>query len=185
VDAQGEEPVNYLSNVWDWLADAAHWHGPEGVPQRLLEHLQICAVSLLFALLIAVPIGLVLGHYRRGGFLVINIANLGRAVPALAILLIAVLTFGIKSPPRYLTTIGIVSFPAFIALVAWPLWRMPRGVGGPSRPMPPIARRPKRRWGGRRVPWGCPSTCGPRRGSAPTWPRPPGCGSLRAGCGRC
>jgi osmoprotectant transport system permease protein len=110
--------MSYLSSVRDWVTDGAHWHGVEGIPNRLVEHIEISLVSLLFAILIALPIGLVLGHFRRGGFAVLSVGNLGRAIPALSILLLAVLVFGVGDPPRVLTSIGIVSIPAFIALVA-------------------------------------------------------------------
>jgi osmoprotectant transport system permease protein len=110
--------VSYFSDVWEWVTDSANWQGQDGVPHRMLQHLQISVVSLVAALLVAVPVGLVLGHLRRGGFVAINLANLGRAVPSLAILLMAVLAFGIGDPPPYLTSIGVVSIPAFLALVA-------------------------------------------------------------------
>jgi len=100
--------LSYFGDVSDWLTDASHWHGTDGVPHRLFEHVQISAISLAIAVLIAIPIGLVLGHFRRGGFLAVNIANLGRAIPALSILLFAVLVFGIGDPPKYLTSIGVV-----------------------------------------------------------------------------
>ena len=109
--------MNYFENVYDWLTDATHWSGPEGVPHRFVQHVQICAISLVVALIIAIPIGVVLGHFRRGGFLAVQVSNIGRAVPAIAILLIAVLAFGIADPPEYLTSIGVVSIPAFLALV--------------------------------------------------------------------
>src|SRR5690348_14417112 len=104
---------SYLSTVWDWLSDGSHWTGREGVPHRMLEHVQISAISLLIAIVVAVPVGLILGHYRKGGFLAVNIANLGRAIPAISILLLAVLVWGIKDPPKWLTSIGVVSIPAF------------------------------------------------------------------------
>jgi osmoprotectant transport system permease protein len=110
--------MSYFSDVWEWLTDGAHWRGDDGVPNRLVEHIEICVISLVIAVAVAVPIGLVLGHYRRGGFAAVNIANLGRAIPALSILLLAVLRFGIGDPPQWLTTIGVTSLPAFIALVA-------------------------------------------------------------------
>jgi osmoprotectant transport system permease protein len=109
---------SYFGSVLDWLGESAHWRGDEGVPNRLLEHIQISIVSLVVAVAIALPLGLILGHYQRGGFAAVNLANLGRAIPALSILLIAVLVFGIGDPPRFLTSIGVVSTPAFIALVA-------------------------------------------------------------------
>jgi osmoprotectant transport system permease protein len=110
--------VDYFDSVREWLADGSHWTGPEGIPNRMWQHVQISLVSLVFALLIAVPLGLVLGHYRKGGFVALNVSNVGRALPAIAILLMAVLAFGIGDPPPYLTAIGVVSIPAFIALVA-------------------------------------------------------------------
>jgi osmoprotectant transport system permease protein len=109
---------SYFGNVIDWITDSSHWRGSDGVPHRLVEHLEISAVSLVIALLIAIPLGLVLGHFRRGGFAAVNVANLGRAIPALSILLLAVSIWGISDPPHWLRSIGVVSFPAFIALVA-------------------------------------------------------------------
>lgn len=110
--------TSYFGSVLDWLGDGANWHGTEGVPHRFLEHIQISLVSLVIAVVISVPIGLFFGHLRKGGFVVVNIANLGRAIPSFSILLLAVLLWGIGNPPRVLTSIGIVSFPAFVALVA-------------------------------------------------------------------
>jgi osmoprotectant transport system permease protein len=110
--------MTYFGDVWEWVTNSEHWHGDEGIPNRFFEHVQISAISLVIAVLIALPLGLLIGHFRRGGFVVLNIANLGRAIPAFSILLLAVLQFGIKDPPEYLETIGIVSVPAFLALVA-------------------------------------------------------------------
>ena len=45
--------------------------------------------------LIALPIGIALGHYGRFGDLAINISNVGRAVPSFAILVIAFQIFGL------------------------------------------------------------------------------------------
>jgi osmoprotectant transport system permease protein len=109
--------MSYFADVWTWLADGSHWHGGEGVPHRFLEHIQISLISLVIAVVIALPLGLVLGHFHRGGFVAVNVANVGRAIPAISILLFAVLVFGVGDPPSYLRHIGVVSIPAFIALV--------------------------------------------------------------------
>jgi osmoprotectant transport system permease protein len=110
--------VNYLSSVYDWLTTAANWRGGDGVPHRFVEHLQISVAPIVLAVLVAVPIGLLIGHYRKGEFAAVNIANIGRAIPALAILLLAVTLWGIASPPGFLRAIGIVSIPTFLALLA-------------------------------------------------------------------
>jgi osmoprotectant transport system permease protein len=75
-----------LGDLVHWLTDPANWQGPHGIPVRLLEHIELSAISLIVALLIALPIALYLGHTGRWGFIAINVANVGRALPSLALL---------------------------------------------------------------------------------------------------
>jgi osmoprotectant transport system permease protein len=77
-----------MSGVWGWLTDGAHWHGEDGIPNRLVEHLQVSATALLLAMLIALPVGIALGHLGRGGFLAVNVGNVGRAIPTFGLLVI-------------------------------------------------------------------------------------------------
>ena len=67
-----------VASVVRWLTAAAHWHGRAGIPRRLVEHLTMSGAAVLTALVIALPVGLVLGHLRRGGFLAVNVSNVGR-----------------------------------------------------------------------------------------------------------
>ncbi|MBA3347039.1 MAG: ABC transporter permease subunit [Actinobacteria bacterium] len=53
---------------------------------KTLEHLVLSGAALAVALLIAVPVGVFLGHLHRGSFLAINLANVGRALPSLAVI---------------------------------------------------------------------------------------------------
>ena len=69
-----------------WLTDPANWSGPNGIPVRLGEHVAISLVSLFIALAIALPAGLAVGHTRRGTGVAVSIANIGRAVPTLALI---------------------------------------------------------------------------------------------------
>ncbi|MGZ8607573.1 MAG: ABC transporter permease [Actinomycetota bacterium] len=75
--------------VWAWLTDAANWSGSSGIPARILEHLEISGTAMLIAVAVAIPAGLAIGHTRRGEFVAVQIANLGRAIPSFAILSIA------------------------------------------------------------------------------------------------
>jgi osmoprotectant transport system permease protein len=77
-----------MSGVWGWLTDGAHWHGSEGIPTRLVEHLQVSASAVLLAMLVAFPVGVVLGHLGRWGFLAVNVGNVGRAIPTFGLLII-------------------------------------------------------------------------------------------------
>ena len=60
-----------------------------------LETLKIASLAMLIALVIAIPIGIWLGHIHRGSFLAINLGNLWRALPSLAVLAIGVAFLGI------------------------------------------------------------------------------------------
>jgi len=110
--------VGFVGRMFDWFTDPAHWSGAEGIPHLLWQHVQISAISVVAALVVALPVGLALGHLRRGGFVAVNLSNVGRALPAIAILLIAVLRFGIGAPPAWMRSVGIGSIPPFLALVA-------------------------------------------------------------------
>jgi len=85
--------MNTFAEVFDWLTAPAHWSGPNGIPVRLLEHLELSAVALVLACVVAIPVGLYVGHARRLEFLAVSIANLGRSIPSFAILVLAYLLF--------------------------------------------------------------------------------------------
>ena len=80
--------------VWGWLTDGAHWHGPDGITTRLLEHLEYSLVSLLVAAVIAIPLGLVIGHTGRGRVVGVGITGAMRAIPSLGLLFVSVMTLG-------------------------------------------------------------------------------------------
>ncbi|MFZ3554622.1 ABC transporter permease [Streptomyces sp. BH055] len=84
--------MKLLSDSWNWLADSAHWAGDNGVWHRLAQHVTLTVVCLVISCLIALPIALVLGHLGKGGALAVNIANVGRAVPTFAVLVLLLLT---------------------------------------------------------------------------------------------
>jgi osmoprotectant transport system permease protein len=75
-----------LGDLARWLTDPANWQGSHGIPVRVLEHIELSGLSVLVALLIAMPIALYFGHTGRAGFVAINVANVGRALPSLALL---------------------------------------------------------------------------------------------------
>jgi osmoprotectant transport system permease protein len=65
--------------------------GQPGLPtlsHLALETLKVGAIGVAISVLIAVPLGIWLGHIHRGSFLAINIGNIGRALPSLAVLAI-------------------------------------------------------------------------------------------------
>ena len=100
-----------MSTVWRWLTDGAHWQGYDGVPRRILEHLEYSAIALAIAAALAVPLGLYVGHTGRGRFLAVNAAGALRAIPSLGLLFIAVIVLG----PRLSGELSFLA-PALVVL---------------------------------------------------------------------
>ena len=82
--------MQLLLQVLAWFADPVHWQGADGMPVRVLEHVAASGLSVLAAAVIALPVGLVVGHTGRGTFIVSSVANLGRALPSFALLLMLI-----------------------------------------------------------------------------------------------
>jgi osmoprotectant transport system permease protein len=119
VGARGEKKelgVGFLGDVVNWFSDGSHWSGNDGVIHRMTEHVQISVVSIVVAALIALPIGFLIGHVRKGGIAAVNISNIGRALPSFALLILMVQIFGLGEPSGAFSFIG--SFPTFVVLVA-------------------------------------------------------------------
>jgi osmoprotectant transport system permease protein len=86
--------VSFLSYAWDWLNQPAQWHGSDGITIRILEQLYYTGLALLIAALIAIPLGILIGHTGRGAVLVVNLANAWRAIPTLGLLVLLAVTLG-------------------------------------------------------------------------------------------
>jgi osmoprotectant transport system permease protein len=104
--------MSIVSDVFAWFADPDNWTGPSGLLARLREHIVLSAAATGAAFLLTFPPATWLGHRRRGGFVFVNLANLGRAIPSLAILLLAVQWLGLEEWP----VVGSVT--AFLTLTA-------------------------------------------------------------------
>jgi osmoprotectant transport system permease protein len=78
--------VNFISETVTWLTSPGNWEGPNGIPGRLTEHIEMSVVVMLIAIAIALPVGLAIGHTRRGVTLAVGLANIGRAIPTFAMM---------------------------------------------------------------------------------------------------
>jgi osmoprotectant transport system permease protein len=102
--------MNLLSD----LLDPTHWAGSQGIPTRLVEHLGYTALTLVIALVIAIPVGAWIGHTGRGGFVVVGLANGLRALPTLGLLVLIVgaTGLGLLGP---ITALVILAVPPILA----------------------------------------------------------------------
>jgi osmoprotectant transport system permease protein len=78
----------------DWLLNPSHWTGEDGILALIAQHLAYTGASLLVAIVIGVPLGLYVGHTRRGTFFIAGLANALRALPTLGLIVLLVILFG-------------------------------------------------------------------------------------------
>ena len=55
-----------LMEVIAWFTDPANWSGTSGIPNRVVEHIELSVLAILIGCLIAIPVGLFIGHTGRG-----------------------------------------------------------------------------------------------------------------------
>lgn len=87
--------MSVAQQAWAWLTDPVNWSGPAGIPIRTLEHVGYTALAVAVAALIAVPLGIYIGHTGRGRTLALAVTGGLRAMPTLGLLTLIVLLAGI------------------------------------------------------------------------------------------
>lgn len=92
-------PMGFLQEALSYLFTAANWSGPAGLLARTVEHLEYTVLALFFSALIAIPVGMLIGHTGRGTFIVVTGVNALRALPTLGVLLLGVLLWGLGLVP--------------------------------------------------------------------------------------
>ncbi|WP_375400650.1 ABC transporter permease [uncultured Amnibacterium sp.] len=100
-----------------WIFDGANWASVNsglGIGGEILAHLFLSVICILIAIVIAVPIGLYIGHTGRGRGLAIVVANVVRAFPTLGLLSILLLLFGLGLPPTVFVFV-LLGLPPLLA----------------------------------------------------------------------
>ncbi len=75
------------------------------------QQLLISAIALAISMAIAVPVGVWLGHIHKGSFLAINLSNIGRALPSLAVIAIAISPLGLGRSTLLLALVALAVPP--------------------------------------------------------------------------
>jgi osmoprotectant transport system permease protein len=87
-----------INGIWNWLTDSANWNSTDGIPARLLEHLGYSFGAVAIAFVIALPLGLYIGHTGKGAGVIVGTANSVRALPTVGLLYLVVLLLQAKLP---------------------------------------------------------------------------------------
>ena len=107
-----------VEQIVAFLTDAANWQGQSGIPDRILEHLGISFLAVLTASALALPLGFYIGHTGRLQLLGINLANVGRAVPSYAVMVMLLpVMLGLAPVLGYDPSLGLTFLPIFLAMV--------------------------------------------------------------------
>jgi len=108
-----------VDNLWQgllWLFDPETHQGRYALGTLFLEHLALTFLALIPALLIALPLGAVIGATRKGAGFVFGFSSLSRALPTLGLLLALVLWLGVTQ--RLLATSIALAIIAFAPVLA-------------------------------------------------------------------
>ena len=106
--------MNFLTQALSYLFTADNWLGPVGLAARTLEHLEYTAAAVAVSALVAVPLGLIVGHTGRGTLVVVSLVNALRALPTLGVLLLAVLLWGLGLVPP-IVALMLLGIPPLLA----------------------------------------------------------------------
>ncbi len=110
IDLVAQVAVPRDIGVFEWLLDPDSWTGEGGILQSTLDTLVLCGAVLAVAVALAVPLGAVLGHYRKGEVAATGFVSFGRAVPTFALA-------GLLVPISLRNGWGFEPWPIFLALL--------------------------------------------------------------------
>jgi osmoprotectant transport system permease protein len=106
--------VNLFADALAWIADGAHWGGPDGIDHRIVQHLLVTFAAVAIAAVLAIPLGILIGHTGRGRLVVVALAGAVRAVPTLGLLTLLGLALGIGLQAPLLALVAL-AFPSLLA----------------------------------------------------------------------
>jgi osmoprotectant transport system permease protein len=78
-----------------------------------LNHIALSGAAMLLAAVVAVPLGLYLGHYGKGEFAAINASNVGRAIPTLVLLAVFIAYLGVGFIP-IMVSLSLLALPPIL-----------------------------------------------------------------------
>ncbi|MFE1436749.1 ABC transporter permease [Streptomyces griseoaurantiacus] len=106
--------MNVLHFINAFFSDSAHWHGYDGIPHRLLEHVQYSLMALAIAAAIGLPVGLITGHTGRGGTMLALIATAARALPSFGLLVLMFVLLGLGMLPVMIPLVVLAIPPILV-----------------------------------------------------------------------
>lgn len=123
-----------FAEAFAWLVDPANWSGGKSIPVRVGVHLLFCVGAVLGAALVAVPLGLFVGHTGRGGVVLVGGSNALRALPTLGLVTFLYLITG-GGTVGVLIALIVLAVPPILAGTYAGIQDVDRGVVDAARGM--------------------------------------------------
>lgn len=123
-----------FADMLAYLADGTNWAGSTGIGTRVLQHLYYSGLAVGIGALIAVPLGLVIGHTGKGEGLIVGLANTMRALPSLGLMTLLVLLMSSTLVPP-ITALVLLAVPPLLAGVYAGIANVDRTVVDAARAM--------------------------------------------------
>ncbi|MGA5817444.1 ABC transporter permease [Kitasatospora sp. NPDC094028] len=109
--------MNWLSWLSDFFSDPEQHSGPNSIVHRVWEHLLFSGEALLYATVLAVPLGLLIGYTGRGVTAVTAFAGAARALPTLGLVTLTVLLAGVNDTAALVPLVALAAPPLLVAAV--------------------------------------------------------------------
>ncbi|TQF65553.1 ABC transporter permease [Rhodococcus spelaei] len=106
--------MNIFGSAFEYIADPANWSGPTGIGTRIVEHLWYSLLALVVSAAVAIPLGLLIGHFRRGEAVLVGLVNSLRSLPTLGVLTFLVLLLGLGLVPPIIALV-LLGVPPILA----------------------------------------------------------------------
>jgi len=89
------DALNFIVNGHEAKTGGVMVGGIDQVLELAARQLEVTVLALAVSLLLALPVGLLLGHYGRGEFIAVSAGNAGRAIPELALIALMAAAVGV------------------------------------------------------------------------------------------
>ncbi|WP_409468923.1 ABC transporter permease [Streptomyces sp. HC307] len=106
--------MNVLNHIDAFFSDSAHWQGYDGIPTRVVEHIEYTLLALGIAAAVGLPIGLLTGHTGRGGNTLALVATAARALPSFGLMVLMFVLLGLGMAPVMIPLVVLAVPPILV-----------------------------------------------------------------------
>lgn len=105
-----------FADLINWFQDGENWSGRYGLLNLLAEHVWMTVSAIVLAALIALPIGVAIGHFRRAESAIVATSSASRAIPTMGLMFALVMLIGVEAKAIAVTiALVAIAIPPLLA----------------------------------------------------------------------